>query len=457
MERFIGLDIHRRSAEACILDAAGKVVERCSIACTRQALSEFARSSLLPTDSLALEATTHCWAVAALLKPHVARALVSNPLLTKAIAQAKVKTDKVDAKVLGQLLRADYLPLVWQPDPETLRLRTLSSRRSALVSERTRLKNRIHSVLFSELVPPPQADLFSKKGQQWLAALELPSESRALIESDLRLLEAADRELEAISLEIAKKAGQDQRARLLMTLPGVDITTAVGLLAAIGDFSRFRSPDRLAAYLGLVPSTRASADKCFHGPITKRGNSGARWLLIQAAQHLRLNPGPLGAFYRRLRRKKNHNVAVVACARKMATIVWHMLTHNEPYRYAQPRITDEKLARLRILTSGEKRKTGPKKGTPPSANRGTGKRERTEPALPEVYAEAGLPEAKGPDEVAPAERRALERAGVAEYARGIRSPRRVLRVRKAPPTAGTDTPAPDAAPTARPPAKKHGD
>src|SRR5208282_3471726 len=102
---------------------------------------------------------------------------------------------------------------------------------------------------------------------------------------------------------------------------------------------------------------------CYHGPITKAGNGHARWVLIQAAQHLRMHPGPLGVFFRRLAKKKNYNVAVVATARKLVVIAWHMLTKNEPYRYARPLATEAKLQKLRVRATGKRRRTGPAKGS----------------------------------------------------------------------------------------------
>src|SRR5438309_7892669 len=123
----------------------GQVLARFSVAGTRAALEAFAKAHLLPTDQVALEATTHCWAVARVLKPFVARVVVSNPLQTQAIAQAKIKTDKVDAQVLAQLLRTDFLPLVWEPDAVTEERRVLCSRRAGLVAERNRPKDRIHA------------------------------------------------------------------------------------------------------------------------------------------------------------------------------------------------------------------------------------------------------------------------------------------------------------------------
>lgn len=175
---------------------------------------------------------------------------------TRAIAEAKVKTDKVDAEVLSQLLRCDYLPSVWVPDTTTRSLRQLTSRRERLVSERTRLKNRIQSVLAGMLVPVPVKTLFSQVGQQWLADCDLPTDQRVLIESDLRLIESVDKEIEAQETALREEAWKDPRVRLLMTIPGVDYCVALTLIAALGDLSRFKDGDHAAGYLGLTPSIK---------------------------------------------------------------------------------------------------------------------------------------------------------------------------------------------------------
>ena len=130
--RYVGLDVHKRLVEACILDSSGKVLHREGFALNRRTLELFATKVLQPGDHVAFEATTNCWAVADALRPHVARVVVSNPMATKAIAQAKVKTDKVDAHVLAQLLRCDFLPEVWQPDEQTELLRNLVLRRATI-------------------------------------------------------------------------------------------------------------------------------------------------------------------------------------------------------------------------------------------------------------------------------------------------------------------------------------
>jgi transposase len=121
-----------------------------------------------------------------------------------------------------------------------------------------------------------------------------------------------------------------------MTIPGVNYVIALGLLAALGDVSRFQDGDHAAAYLGLAPSMRQSGNHCYHGHITKAGSSQTRWLLTQSAQHALRHPGPLGAFFRRLAKRKNRNVAITAVARKLVTIAFLMLKNNEPCRYARP-------------------------------------------------------------------------------------------------------------------------
>jgi transposase len=391
MSRFIGLDVHKRETQVCILSPTGEKLLALRIPTTREALTTFARSHLQATDSLALEATTNTWAIVQLLRPFVQKIVVSNPLQTRAIAAAKVKTDKIDASVLAHLLRLGYLPEVWQPDVATQEARALCHRRAALVADRTAIKNRLHALLAMRLIVPTEKDLFGKKGLAWLQKVALDPLGRTALESDLRLLAALQTEITALDLQIATRAQPNDSVRLLMSLPGVDMAVALGLFSAWGPITRFASAAQAASYLGLAPRTKQSGDHCYHGPITKQGNSHVRWLIIQAAQHLDKHPGPLGVFFRRLCHKKNRNVAVVAAARKLALIGWHMLQKNQPYRYALPAATAAKLARLRIRAGGERRKGGNPKGQKAVAKLGAGLRSRTVPGLGRVYEREGLP------------------------------------------------------------------
>lgn len=429
MIRYCGLDVHRKETRACVQDESGEILHEETLPTTREALSAFAIKHLGPEARVALEATFHSWAIADVLRPHVAHVLVSNPLQTKAIAQAKIKTDKIDARVLCHLLRCDYLPAVWAPDEATRQLRTLTRWRATLVSELVRIKNRIHGALAHELVPLAVNDLFTDKGMAWLSQVELGPLTRQRITSDLALLEATETQMQALDGQLARNAYDDPRVKLFMTLVGVDYAAALTVIAALGDTTRFRDGDHAASYLGLVPSTHQSGEHTYHGPITKRGACKARWMLIQAAQHAATHPGPLGVFFRRLAKRKNRKVAVVATARKMVAIAWRMLQENQPYRYAQPLPTQNKLAKLRVKATGKRRKSGNPKGTPQPAHRGSGQRFRTTPALTEVYEQEGLPPVTEPK---PAEKRMLQQAGAAEFAASIQAPQRKARTASPP-------------------------
>lgn len=421
--RYAGLDVHKRVVEAVILDKRGEVILRERFGCTRAEVQLFAQMHLKKADRVALEATTNTWGVVRLLKPFVREVVVSNPLRTKAIASAKVKTDKVDALVLAQLLRCDFLPRVWEPPEETQELRSLTGRRASLVADRTAIKNRMHSILHQRLIMPP-FQLFSVKGLKWLRSLELDESGKVAIDSDLRLLDKVEEELEVLETVLAKRGYEDEPVKLLMTQPGVDLAVAQTVVAALGDVKRFRDGNHAASYLGLVPSTKQSAEHCYHGPITKHGNGHARWMLVQAAQHVSSHPGPLGVFFRRLAKKKNRNVAVVATARKLVVVAWHMLTNKEPYRYALPRPTEAKLARLRLKAGGAKRQGGIPKGAKRPEAYGTGKGTRAVPSIDQVYKNEALPESS----ILPkGEVKTIRKSGIKDFIKRIHRSHRIQR------------------------------
>ncbi len=434
MIRYVGLDVHKNVIVYCVIDEGGSFIKRGSVVTKREHIIAFAESHLKPTDQVALEATTNTWGIVELLEPYVADITVSNAMKTRIIAEAKVKTDKVDSEVLAQLLRCDYLPSVWKPDKETIRLRELMHRRTSLVAKKTAIKNSIRSVLHQHLIEPPGVALFGEKGMKWLKEFKgFKEDDRFAIDSMLRLLFAVKKEIEEFDKRLERSAFDDTRVGLLMTLPGVSALVALAVTASLGKVERFDSAGKLASYFGLVPSTSQSAKTVRHGPITKQGNSMARWMLIQAAQHARLHTGPIGRFYLRLKKRKGHNIAVVATARKLAAVAWHILKKKEPYRYAQPEPTRNKLSKLRTKVTGERRKSGPKKGTPLSSKNGTGEKTKRVPPLNEVLESEGIPAARTFSELPFGEKRHLVRNKLVTTVRALETAHRVpMRVRKAP-------------------------
>jgi transposase len=346
--RFIGLDVHRDFAQVAIWED-GVVRQSGRFATTPEGVRAFA-ADLSPADEVALEATGNTWAIAALLASRAGRVVVSNPVKTRAIAEAKVKTDKVDAQILASLLAADFLPPVWLPDLQTSALRRQVLRRAHIVRQRTRLKNQVHAILHRNLIPRcPASDLFGIKGRVWLAEQQLPPDEQATASALLRQLDFQGEELSRIDADLARIAlGRDDVHRL-MSIPGVDAIVALSIVAAIGDITRFRSPDKLVCYFGLNPRVRQSGGHpASHGRITKAGPGHARGMLVEAAWAAAKTPGPLRAFYQRVRARHGMQIAVVATARKLTVLCWHLLIKGEDYAFAQPSLRAHKHRKLEL-------------------------------------------------------------------------------------------------------------
>jgi transposase len=351
--RSIGLDVHRDFCEVALVEA-GEVRSAGWIETTPAALELFAQS-LCSTDRVALEVTGNAWEIARIIEPHVGQVLVVHPGDT-GIRQARAKTDRLDARALAKLLAAGSLDGLWMPDEQTRAWRRRLARRSQLVRARTRAKNECHAALVRRLITKPAvSDLFGLAGRQWLRELELPVEERETVDGCLRQIDFLDREVAELETAIAKDALTSPQIKRLMTVPGVNVIVAATFLAAVGDIGRFRGPRQLVGYLGLDPRVRQSGSApATHGRISKQGSASARHALVEASWSVVRQPGPLHAFYQRIRARRGHQVAVVAAARKLACLFWCTLTRGEDYAFGQPSLTRKKLRRLE-LQAGAKR------------------------------------------------------------------------------------------------------
>jgi transposase len=342
------MDVSRSVAEIAYLEN-GLVRPGGRVNLRQAELKRFA-AGLGQEDHVVLEATGNTAAIVNALKSHAGRVVIANPLQVRLIAEARVKTDKIDAAILAQLYGSGFLPEVWMPDEDTQILRRQVARRTQIVRQRTRLKNEIHAVLIAHLVEPcPVTDLFGKSGRAWLAERPLPMDERLGIEQRLRELDRLGEDLRAIERVVAEQAIDDPRLKKLLTITGVNATVAIGLLAAIGDITRFSAPEKLVSYFGLNPSVYQSGlQPAKHGRISKRGRSHARAMLVEAAWSAAQCPGPLRAFFLRIRDRRGQQIAAVATARKLAVIAWHVLTRDEPFAWDRPALTARKNRSLEL-------------------------------------------------------------------------------------------------------------
>jgi transposase len=355
--RIIGLDIHRAFAEAVAWDD-GKLERLGRVDIRRHLLEAFAKK-LSKEDVVVVEATGNAASVASVIAPHVKKVVIANSKQVRIIAHAKIKTDTIDASVLAQLYASGFLPEVWIPDEPTQALRRQVTRRNQIVRQRSRLKNIIQSILHSHLIPScPHADLCGARGRAWLFHQNLPEDERLAVERHLREFDRLGEDLKVIERDLARSALGDEGVKRLMTIPGVDMVVALAIVAAIGDVGRFEQSQKLVSYLGLNPSVRQSGPgPAYHGRITKQGRGHARGMLVEAAWAAARAPGPLRAFFLRVRARRGQHVAAVATARKLAVIIWHLLRKGESYAWARPALHARKLRDLE-LKAGYKAERG---------------------------------------------------------------------------------------------------
>ena len=326
--RAIGLDVHRDFCEIAVCED-GKVRSGGRVASSPEALEALAES-LLPSDRVAMEVTGGTWAIVRILESRVAKVIVASPG-DRGITQARAKTDRLDARTLARLLWAGELEGVWAPDELTRLLRRRLARREQLVRARSRAKNEIHAVLMRCLVgKPPMSDLFGAGGRRWLRQLQLPVEEAETVEACMRHIEFLDSEIAEVERVVARYGMSCSEIRRLMSVPGVNVIRAATFIAQVGNIRRFGSYRELVGYLGLDPRVRQyGSSPARGGRISKRGSGSVRWALVEAAWSVVHQPGPMHAFYERIRARRGHQAAVVAVARKLAVLFWCMLTREE--------------------------------------------------------------------------------------------------------------------------------
>jgi transposase len=318
-----GLDVHKESTYATVLDRDGQVLVQRKM--PNEDIPRFLE--LIHPDKLAMEASTYIVPLYRKLTEQGYDVTVSHPKKTRYIAEARIKSDRVDSKALAELLRLDSLPESYIPPREIAVIREKVRRRAFLVRQVTKLKVKIRDALAYEGVKSPTGyGLFTVKGVEWLSGLGMEP-----VDCYLRLIEPLKSEVKFLSSRLKREAGDDPDVRLLMTIPGVGYYVALLVKAEIGDVSRFSSGDHLASYAGLVPSTRSSGGVERHGGITRQGSRWLRWAMVEAAMvHVRVD-SPVTRFYHGVAERRGRKAALVAAARKLTTVCYSVLVHGRPY------------------------------------------------------------------------------------------------------------------------------
>jgi transposase len=340
--RFVGLDGHKHYLVAEGVDAQlNQVLGPQRVQLSR--LKQWAKRSLLPYDAVVLEMTTNAFQLYDDLSPYVYSVTLVHPPHIKLITQAQVMTDSMAASRLACLHAVGLLPPVWVPPAEVRDHRALVAQRTKMTRLSTQAKNRLHAVLHRHHLPPPEGELFTPDKGDWWLSLPVPPLERVRIQCDLDTLVFAQRQLSRLEETLVMLAAQDERVVLLIQLPGIGLITALTLLSAIGDISRFPSAKHLVGYAGLGTRVHDSGLTRRTGRITKAGRRDIRAATIEAAHTaVRIHPH-WKAELERLEPRLGKNKAIVAIARKLLVAVWHVLTKGCADGFAAPELVARKL------------------------------------------------------------------------------------------------------------------
>jgi transposase len=334
--RYFGLDIHKEYFVAVAVNRDLEIVfgpQRVS----NYQLEDWAGRVLTPQDAVVLEMTTNTYLFYDTLLPHARSVIAVHPPNVPEVINARVKTDKKAAETLAQLLAAGMLKGkgVWIPPYEVRDLRALIARREKMVRLSSMAKNRLHSLEHrNHLILPENS--FSSEQRTWWENLPLSTTEKLLVRSDLDTLEFAQKQVEQVEECLKQKSAQDERIPLLVQLPGVAMLTAITILAATGDITRFPTAKKLVGYAGLGTRVHDSGMTHSSGRITKAGRRDLRRAMVNAANHAVEDHPHWKAELERLEPHLGRSKAIVAIARKLLVAVWFVLTEQVADRFADP-------------------------------------------------------------------------------------------------------------------------
>lgn len=349
---YIAVDIGKRTCVVCITDKDGSIIEETKYDNNLQEAERFASNLDKKYDSkrcLAVcESTGNMW-----LKTYKAfekngiDVKLANPLKTKAIAEAKIKTDKLDARILSHLLRSDLIAESYIAPENVREERSLLRLRINLVSDRTRVMNRVHSLLDKYDLKCKYDHIFGVNGVRWLKSIELKGNDQVQLANHIKSIEFLNSEIKHIEKQISTEASENENVKILMSMTGIDCFSAMLIASEIGDISRFRTASKLVSWCGLCPTVHQSGDSIYMGRMKKDGNKKINWIMIQAANTAsRTDENRLKKYYTKIAKRHGHHVAITHVANKMIRIIWAMLTYKQLYNERKKELYEIKLKKM---------------------------------------------------------------------------------------------------------------
>jgi len=349
----IGIDIGKRRCDVCVVDGRGRVLERGHYPNTAEDAGRFAgamaRRYGRAACQAACETTGNMWErTYAAFEAAGIRILLANTFKMAIIARTGKKTDKVDAEKIAQVLRMGMMPECHVPSADARAARGVLRQRIRLVQDRTRVVNRLHSLLDRHDVELKASQAHSPKAISEMSAMNLGADTEA-VRQYARQIGYLNGEISGLEGTIARMVSESEDARLLSSMTGMGPHSALLLAAETDGVSRFADPKRMVSWAGLCPTVSQSGNRTYMGRIKKIDtNRLVNWTMIEAANVAVRHDERMAAVYETARRRHagRHSQAIVVVAHKMVTIAWHMLKRGTPYESRNDDLYRRKLARM---------------------------------------------------------------------------------------------------------------
>lgn len=329
---YVGVDLHQHYLFSTVMDEKGKVLTQDKVDTDIDSVKDYF-GRLVESDflELAIEPISSWYYFYEIVESLGCSVHLVNPLKVKAIASARIKTDKIDSNILAHLLRTNLLPEAYIPNRSIRDLKELLRTRASLVHLRTEVKNKIHALLHKNGVQHDWTNLFGKGGREFLDELEFRQPYQEALEHYLELTDILTKQIDQLGFEIQLRAEDDKEALLLTTIDGIGYYSALLIKSEIGDIKRFPSWRHLASYAGVAPSVYSSGGKTRTGKITRQGSKWLRWAITETAVRQSRAESRIAEFYRRTKSRKGTRIAKVATARKLLEVIYSMLKNGRPY------------------------------------------------------------------------------------------------------------------------------
>jgi len=333
---YIGIDHHKNHSYFCCLDEKGRLIKERKIMNAKNEIERFLNDvSPEETFSAVLESGRNWGVMYDTLEetPRIEKVALANPIKTRAIADARIKTDSIDARTLAELLRGNLIPELWIPPHDIRELKQVARYRIYLVREMVKIKNRIHNIVDrNHLEKPKVTDLFGKYGRQWLEKVALPERERILLNKHLNLLNDIKQQIKEMEKWIEQMFQNDDDIKRLKSIPGIGKVFAVIIKLEIGDIRRFSCYKKLHSYSGLIPRTYASGKRIYQGRLIKQANLNLRWAFIEAAVSAVSKSIYFRNHYERIKKNKGTQAGIISTARKLSAIAYKVLKNRYEYQ-----------------------------------------------------------------------------------------------------------------------------